>query len=89
MVEHFAKSKLKIFVEQNMLCLKEWNRPFLFQMFVRFEKCNYISPASMIYLVGWSSLYCCYGTSSSCPTKTYKVNLVVILCHPRVLSHLL
>lgn len=57
MAECFAKSKIKMFVEQNMLCLKEWNRPFLFRMFVQFEKCYGISPVSVTYFVGWSSLY--------------------------------
>lgn len=52
MAECFAKSKFKIFVEQNMLCFKEWNRPFLFQMFVQYEKCYCINPVSMTYFVG-------------------------------------
>lgn len=82
MAECFAKSKFKIFVEQNMLFFKEWNRPFLFQMFVQFEKC--ISPVSMILLADPLST-AFMAVSSSCPTKTYKINLVVILCHPKVL----
>lgn len=69
MAECFAKSKLKIFVEQNMLCLKNWNRPFLFQMFVQFEKCYCISPVSMTYFVGWSSLYCFYCSVQFVPYK--------------------
>lgn len=52
MAEWFAKSKLKIFVEQNMLCLKERNRPFVFQMFVQFEKCYCISLVSKTLLAG-------------------------------------
>lgn len=88
MAECFAKSKLKIFVEQNMLCLKEGNRPFVFQMFVHFEKCYCISPVSMTYFAGWSSLYCfccCFQPVRALQELTYKVNLTVILYHHKVL----
>lgn len=84
MAECFAKSKLKIFVEQNMLCLKEGNRPFVFQMFVQFEKCYCISPVSMTYFVGCSSLYCfcsCFQSVHALQELIYKINLTVILCH--------
>jgi len=88
MAECFAKSKLRIFVEQNMLCLKEDNRSFVFQMFVQVEKCYCISPVSMTYFFRWSSLYCfccCFQSVRALQDLTYKVNLTVVFHHHKVL----